>query len=143
MMKWFTLAALMGFAGMVSCQSAQTPSDAPAGFRKVVFLTLSSEEMYELSLKEGEGALGLVDAFDEAASSFASDPGLPGVVAETSDVRELSIPWGDNQKLEYRRAGGTDEFAVVFYDGVHEPLIIRGVKTADYYRAEARRYFSR
>jgi hypothetical protein len=140
--------------GTVSCQQPAANPSAPAaaqesapakepGFRQVIFLTLSSEEMYEISLKEGEGALSVIDEFDMASQMFTDDPTVAGVTTQTTDAREVVLPWGDNQKFVFKREKDELKVGAILYDAVHEPKLIPGLKPVQVYREEAKIYFER
>jgi len=142
-MKLLFLCSAILFATSSWAQRVENISENPRStIREVIFFTMSSEEMYNLTLESGdESAFAEVDEFDLYAQMFSEGHNLTGINVRTTDMKEISLGWGNGKEFRLRRDFDKNKIGIILYDGKREPKVIRGILTDQQIKSEVRKYF--
>lgn len=133
-----------------SAPSATTPAAAPETsepqarrMRQVIFFTPSSDDLYQISLKEGEdnAQMAMVDEFEINATEFIRDPGLEGVQTTFSDKPQITLVLKNGVNFSFKRDLEKNLCGAIFHDGVQEPKVVVGARLFVEYQQIAKSFF--
>ncbi len=111
--------------------------------RQVIFFTPSSDDLYQISLKEGEdnAQMAMVDEFEINATQFIKDPGLEGVQCTFSANTQISLVLKNGVNFTFKRDLEKNLCGAIFHDGVQEPKVVVGARLFVEYQQIAKSFF--
>lgn len=131
-------------ASAVSPSTTTESTDTQAKrIRQVIFFTPSSDDLYQISLKEGEdnAQMAMVDEFEINATEFIKDPGLEGVQSTFSDNPQITLVLKNGVNFTFKRDLEKNLCGAIFHDGVQEPKVIVGARLFVEYQQIAKSFF--
>lgn len=134
-----------------SCGNKQTATNpkveskvvSQSALREVIFYTPSTDELYQLSLTEGDenGTMSVVDDFEFYAHEFLNNSGISGLQGSFTTDKLVIIRLKDGREFKVERDMETNVCGAIFNDGVKDPLIVSGIRLDLEYRKLASEFF--
>jgi hypothetical protein len=123
--------------------STETTEPKARRIRQVIFFTPSSDDLYQISLKEGEDNVqtALIDEFEINATEFIKDPGIEGVQTTFSDKPQITLVLKNGVNFSFTRDLDKNLCGAIFHDGVQEPKVVVGARLFVEYQKIAKSFF--
>lgn len=123
--------------------STETAEPKARRIRQVIFFTPSSDDLYQISLKEGEDNVqtALIDEFEINATEFIKDPGIEGVQTTFSDKPQITLVLKNGVNFSFTRDLDKNICGAIFHDGVQEPKVVVGARLFIEYQKIAKSFF--
>lgn len=128
-------------------KSEQAVTEQSAGkkeMRQVIFYTPSTDELYEISVRDGEenATMSLVDEFEAYAQEFSTSHGLVNLSTSFVTDKIVVIKLKDGREFKVERDLEDNVCGAIFNNGEKEPLIVKGMRLPLEYNKLAREFFN-
>lgn len=122
---------------------ASSPSSkAESRNKQVVFFTPSSTELAETIEQTGdvEGTMSGIDDFENNVEKFMDSTGIPGLEVRITDTPEIRLTMENGEVFTLKR-DKDNVYGAIFFDGVQQPKVTKGLYLDFEYRDLAHDYF--
>ncbi|MEZ4799893.1 MAG: hypothetical protein R2809_09005 [Flavobacteriales bacterium] len=130
--------------GPKSEENTQAQTAAKKEMRQVIFFTPSTDELYEISVRDGEenATMSVIDEFETNAQEFANSNGISNLSTSFVTDKIVVVKLKDGREFRVERDMDSNLCGAIFNNGEKEPLIVKGVRLPLEYSKLAHEFFN-